>query len=109
MLQYTFCVSRFAHYLKVLAREYIGSRRNAKEVENRLNDWVNRDYVTQDDLASASVKAKCPLREAEVKVREIPDKPGTYQCQMKLWPHYQLDDLSVAVRLVTTLSGSKSG
>ena len=109
MLQYTFCISRFAHYLKVLARDYIGSRKTAKDVEDRLNDWVNRDYVTQDDLASASVKAKCPLREAEVKVREIPDKPGQFQCQMKLWPHYQLDDLSIAVRLVTTLSGVKSG
>ena len=109
MLQYTFCVSRFAHYLKVMAREYIGSKTSAKQVENRLNDWVNRDYVTQDELANASVKAKCPLREAKVKVREVPDKPGEYRCQMKLWPHYQLDDLSVAVRLVTSLSGVGAG
>lgn len=108
MLQYMLCISRFAHYLKVQARDYIGSMKDEREVENRLIDWVN-GYVTQDDLASAEIKAKFPLRDAEVKMRALPDRPGQYLCQMRLWPHYQLDDLSVAVRLVTTLAGAKSG
>ncbi len=108
MLQYTLCVSRFAHYLKVQARDYIGSKKSAHEVENRLIEWVNR-YVAQDDQASIHIKAKFPLRNAEVKVRQMPDRPGQFQCQMRLWPHYQLDDLSVAVRLVTTLAADRRG
>jgi type VI secretion system protein ImpD len=104
MLQYTLCVSRFAHYLKVQARDRIGSMREPKELADSLRDWINA-YVTQDSLASADTKAKYPLREADVQVREVPSRPGTYQLVMKLWPHYQLDELLVSVRLVTPVDG----
>jgi predicted component of type VI protein secretion system len=102
MLQYTFCVSRFAHYLKVQAREHLGSTIATSQLESRLRDWIN-GYVTPDSLAPADVKAKYPLREAEVNVKDVPGRPGVHQIVMRLWPHYQLDDLLVSLRYVTRL------
>lgn len=105
MLQYTLCVSRFAHFLKVQVRDRIGAGTHAQELGNRLRDWIN-DYVTPDSLAAADVKARYPLRKATVDVRDTPGRPGTFQCLMKLCPHYQLDDVQVTVRMATQLSGS---
>lgn len=102
MLQYVLCVSRFAHYLKVLARDKIGVYTSAEEFEQYLRNWVVQ-YVTPDSEASADVKARFPLREADVQVRETPGKPGSFQCVMQLCPHFQLDDMSAGVRLVTEL------
>lgn len=104
MLQYTLCVSRFAHYLKVLSREAIGSAVEPNELEDRLHDWLHQ-YVTPDELAPADVKARYPLREASVKIKPLAGRPGEHQCQIKLWPHYQLDDLLISVRMVTNLDG----
>ncbi len=105
MLQYTLCVSRFAHFLKVQVRDRIGAGTTAQELGNRLRDWIN-EYVTPDSLAAADVKARYPLRKASVDVRDTPGRPGTYQCLMKLCPHYQLDDVQVTVRMATQLSGA---
>ena len=102
MLQYTLCVSRFAHYLKALARDKIGGFTEADECERILHDWIVQ-YVTPDSEASRSIKAKRPLREARVQVRPHPAKPGEYQCVFHLWPHFELDDLVAAVRLDTEL------
>lgn len=106
MLQYTLCISRVAHYLKVQSRDLLGGALQTIEIERRLRDWVN-EYVTADDLASPSVKARYPLREAEVQVREVPGRPGVHQLIMKLWPHYQLDDLLISVRMVSRLDGGR--
>lgn len=102
MLQYTLCVSRFAHYLKVLARDKIGGSIEPEECERILHDWIVQ-YVTPDSEASRSIKARRPLREARVQVRPHPAKPGEYQCVFHLWPHFELDDLVAAVRLDTEL------
>jgi type VI secretion system ImpC/EvpB family protein len=102
MLQYILCVSRFAHHLKVLAREKIGTTLDAEELENRLQQWVYR-YVTGDEKASREVKARFPLREAQIQVREQPDRPGHFTCVMQLRPHFQLDALVASVRLVAEL------
>lgn len=102
MLQYVLCVSRFAHYLKVLAREKVGGFAEAAELEQSLNDWVNR-YVTPDDQASAEVRAKLPLRSARVQVREEPGSAGGYKLIMWLQPHFQLEQLDASLRLVSTV------
>lgn len=108
MLQYMLCVSRFAHYLKVLARETIGSFAEAAECEAHLQAWI-MTYVTGDAEASPDIKARYPLREARVRVREIPGKPGSYQCTAHLWPHFELDELKATVKVTTELSPSRPG
>ena len=108
MLQYTLCVSRFAHYLKVLAREKLGMAIEADDCERLLQDWLVQ-YVTVDQEATTEVKSRFPLREANVNVREIPGQPGKFECVAHLWPHYELDDLTASVRLTTELATTSSG
>lgn len=104
-LPYILAVSRFAHYLKSMMRDKIGSFMSRSQVERFLNDWINT-YVVGDDDASASVKAKNPLREARIEVVDVPGKPGAYRAVAFLRPHYQLDELSVSLRLVADLPPS---
>ena len=101
-LQYIFAVSRFAHYLKSMVRDKIGSFMSRKEAEIFLNRWIS-GYVLENDVAPAAQKAKYPLREARVDVAEIPGKPGAYRAVAFLRPHFQLDELSVSLRLVANL------
>jgi type VI secretion system ImpC/EvpB family protein len=104
MLQYVLCASRFAHYLKVLCRMKIGSLESAEALQDYLSRWVS-DFVADDAHASQHVKARYPLRQAEVKVAEIPGHAGAYRLEMKLLPHYQLHGLSASLRLVHRLQG----
>lgn len=108
MLQYMLCASRMAHYVKVLARDKVGSFTGADECETFLHRWL-QTYVTADSDASPEVKAKYPLREANVKVRDHPGRPGSYLCVMHLWPHFQLDELKTTVKLTTELAPGKTG
>jgi type VI secretion system protein ImpC len=101
-LPYLMAVSRFAHYLKAMMRDKIGSFMSRTEAEMFLNRWIT-GYVVPDDTASPAVKARCPLREARVDVAEVPGKPGVYRSVMFLRPHFQLDELSVSLRLVSEL------
>ncbi|HVF91055.1 MAG TPA: type VI secretion system contractile sheath large subunit [Blastocatellia bacterium] len=104
-LQYIFAVSRFAHYLKTMMRDKIGSFMSRKDCEMFLNRWI-QNYVTPDDSASAATKAQYPLREARVDVAEVPGKPGVYKAVAFLRPHFQLDELTVSLRLVAELPQS---
>jgi type VI secretion system ImpC/EvpB family protein len=106
MLQYMLCVSRFTHYLKVLTRDRVGSFVEARECEDYLQRWISR-YVTADTAASSEVKARYPLREARVQVREQPDKPGNFLCVAHLWPHFELDELSAAIRVKSDLASAQ--
>jgi type VI secretion system ImpC/EvpB family protein len=108
MLQYMLAVSRFAHSLKVLARDKVGSFLGAAECEAFLNRWLS-DYTTANDEASAETKARYPLREARAQVRDHPGKPGTYLCVIHLRPHFQLEEVVTAVRLTTELAPGSSG
>lgn len=99
MLQYVLCCSRIAHYLKVKARDKVGSADNAREIENDLGAWLV-NYVTPDEKASPLMKARYPLREAEVKVESAVGEPGKYHLTIRLLPHYQLDQLSSSVTFV---------
>jgi type VI secretion system protein ImpC len=101
-LQYMFAVSRFAHYLKSMVRDKIGSFMSRADAEVFLNRWI-QNYVTADDTASPQTKAQYPLREARVDVAEIPGKPGCYRAVAFLRPHFQLDELTVSLRLVADL------
>jgi len=103
MLQYILCVSRLAHYLKVMGRDKVGSFMEAYDCESYLNDWLQK-YVTQDDDATSDMKAQFPLRDATAQVRELPGKPGSYGCVIRLQPHYQLDGMVSAITLTTELA-----
>ena len=107
MLQYMLCVSRFSHYLKVISRDKIGAMISADDVEDYLRKWV-RNYVTANDSGGPEVKAKYPLREAKIQVRERTDQPGTYQCVFHLRPHYQLEQMRTSLRLSTELAPGRS-
>ena len=101
-LPYIFAVSRFAHYLKAMMRDKIGGYMSKSEAQSFLNTWI-ANYVVGNDDAPLSVKAKRPLKEANVEVQEVPGKPGAYRAIAFLRPHFQLDELSVSMRLVAEL------
>ena len=104
-LPYIFAVSRFAHYLKVMMRDKIGSFMSRSECETWLNKWILQ-YVLPDDSAGPTYKAQRPLREAAIQVVDVPGKPGAYRAVAFLRPHFQLDELSVSLRLVADLPAS---
>jgi type VI secretion system protein ImpC len=107
MLQYILCVSRFAHYLKAMSRDKIGSFMERDECERWLNRWITNYCLANPENAGPETKAKFPLREAQVVVREVKGKPGCYEAVAHLRPHFQLDELSVSLRLVAELPESK--
>jgi type VI secretion system protein ImpC len=107
-LPYILAVSRFAHYLKSMMRDKLGSFMSRTDCERFLNQWIV-NYVTPDDTASPSVKASHPLRDARIEVSEVPGKPGVYRAVSFLRPHFQLDELSVSLRLVAELPASTKG
>ncbi|MBS1859914.1 MAG: type VI secretion system contractile sheath large subunit [Acidobacteria bacterium] len=100
-LSYILAISRFAHYLKAMMRDKIGSFMSRVECEAFLNRWI-QGYVI-DSSAPADAKASHPLSEARVDVLEVPGKPGAYRAVAFLKPHFQLDELSVSMRLVADL------
>lgn len=98
-LPYIFAVSRFAHYLKTMMRDYIGSYKTRRELSDMLNNWIG-DYVLKTEGAPESAKAKRPLKDARIDVVENPRAPGTYQAVAYLRPHFQLDAVDFSMRLV---------
>jgi len=101
-MQYILAVSRFAHYMKSIVRDKIGSFMTQSEAQTFLNNWI-MNYVTGNKDAGQEIKAKYPLSEARVDVAEMPGKPGCYRAVAFLKPHFQLDELSVSLRLVANL------
>lgn len=102
MLPYMLAASRFAHYIKVIMREKVGSFMTRANVEHFLNAWIAQ-YVLLDDDASQEVKASYPLRAAQVEVTNVPGKAGTYNATIFLKPHFQLEELTTSIRLVAEL------
>ena len=101
-LPYIFAVSRFAHYLKAMMRDKIGGYMSKDEAQSFLSNWIS-NYVISNDDAPAAMKAARPLKEARIEVSEIPGKPGAYRAVAFLRPHFQLDELSMSMRLVAEL------
>ena len=107
-LPYLFACNRFAHYLKCMVRDKIGSFKSRDAMERWLNDWISR-YVDGDPAnSSEQTKAERPLAAAEVVVEEVEGAPGYYQSKFFLKPHYQLEGLTVSLRLVSKLPSEKS-
>jgi type VI secretion system protein ImpC len=109
MLQYMLCISRFAHYLKAMARDKIGSFMERSDCERWLNEWINTYTLANPENAGQDMKARYPLREARIEVREVKGKPGRYEAVAFLRPHLQLEELGVSLRLVAELPQSKGG
>ncbi|SKB47056.1 type VI secretion system contractile sheath large subunit [Luteibacter sp. 22Crub2.1] len=107
-LQYIMAVSRIAHYLKAMMRDKVGSFASPSSVQTFLNDWISQ-YVLLDDNATHEAKSNFPLREASIQVSEVAGKPGVYRAVAFLRPHFQLDELSVSLRLVTELPAATGG
>ncbi|MEO8032562.1 MAG: type VI secretion system contractile sheath large subunit [Gemmatimonadota bacterium] len=101
-LPYIFAVSRFAHYLKAMMRDKIGGYMSKDEAQSFLSNWIS-NYVISNDDAPAAMKAQRPLKEARIEVAEVPGKPGVYRAVAFLRPHFQLDELSMSMRLVAEL------
>jgi len=97
---YILCVSRFAHYLKVMARDKIGSFMEVSDCQRWLNDWISNYVIANPESAGDELKAKKPLADAKVEVREVKGKPGWYEAIAWLRPHFQLETLSTSMRLV---------
>lgn len=101
-LPYVLAASRFAHYLKVMMRDKIGSFQTRSDIESYLNNWI-ADYVLLNPSASQAQKARFPLGEARVDVTEVPGKPGAYRATCFLKPHFQMEELTASIRLVAEL------
>lgn len=106
-LPYLFATCRFAHYLKCMVRDKIGSFKSRQEMERWLNEWII-NYVDGDPEGSSErTKAQRPLAGASVVVEEVEGNPGYYTSKFYLRPHYQLEGLSVSLRLVSKLPSEK--
>jgi type VI secretion system protein ImpC len=107
-LPYLFATCRFAHYLKCIVRDKVGSFKERDDMAKWLNRWI-MNYVDGDPAnSSETTKAEKPLAAAEVVVEEIPGNPGYYSSKFFLRPHYQLEGLTVSLRLVSTLPSQKA-
>jgi len=109
MINHILCTSRFAHYLKAMARDRIGTFMERRDCERWLNDWILNYVVANPDDVGPEVKAARPLRDARVEVREIKEKPGCYEAVAYMRPHFQLKELSVSMRLVAELPPPAGG
>ncbi len=108
-LPYLFATCRFAHYLKCIVRDKVGSFKEREDVQKWLQNWV-MNYVDGDPAhSSEETKARKPLAAAEVVVEEDPSNPGYYSSKFFLRPHYQLEGLTVSLRLVSKLPSAKAG
>jgi type VI secretion system protein ImpC len=101
-LPYLMATSRFAHYLKVMARDKIGSFMEAQDCEKWLNRWIS-NYVNSNVNAGPEMKARYPLREAKVEVKEIPGKPGSYNAVAYMRPWLQMEELTTSMRMVARI------
>jgi len=104
-LPYVLAASRFAHYLKVIMRDKIGSFQTKDSVESYLNTWLSQ-YVLLDANATQGEKARFPLAEGRVDVVEVAGRPGAYQATVFLRPHFQMEELTTSIRLVAELPAS---
>lgn len=106
-LPYLFATGRFAHYLKSMVRSWVGKAMERKDMEVKLNEWIN-NYVDPDPANSGEeYQASHPLSEARVEVEEDVENPGYYKSKFFLRPHYQLEGLTVSLRLVSKLPSAK--
>lgn len=102
-LPYMFAMCRFAHYLKCMVREKIGSFKEREDMQRYLQTWIKNYEIGNPESVSEEEKARRPLREAAVEVKEVPGNPGYYDAKFWLRPHYQLEGINISLRLVSKL------
>ncbi len=103
MLGYMLCVARFAHYIKVIGRDLVGSAASPAEVEARLQRWLS-SYTTTGDRLTNEMQARYPLEEARIQVTDAPGRPGALECSVWLKPHFQIDQAVSEFHLITTVA-----
>ena len=108
-LPYLFASSRFAHYLKCMVRDKVGSFASAASMQRYLSDWIGNYVVSNPESAGQLIQAQKPLSAAEVIVEEVEGNPGYYTSKFFLKPHYQLEGMSISLRLVSKLPSAKAG
>jgi len=96
------CVSRFAHYIKIIGRDMTGSFKTAEEIESRIQSWLT-SYVNSSLIAGPEMRARFPLVSGHISVRERPGRPGVFGGVIHLQPHFQLDNVAATFRLVTDI------
>ena len=101
-LPYILAASRFAHYLKVMMRDKVGSFQTKTQIADYLNNWL-AEHVLLNDNAGQDIKSKFPLAEGRVDVVEVPGRPGAFQATVFLKPHFQMEELTASIRLVAEL------
>lgn len=101
-LQYLLCICRFAHYLKIIGREKVGSFSGPNECQAYLNNWLV-EYVAANNNLSLQKRAKYPLQEAKVQVKASMESPGIFHCTIYLKPCFQLDEITTSIVLTTDL------
>lgn len=106
-LPYLFATCRFAHYLKCIVRDKIGSFKERADMESWLNSWISNYVLQNPSVATEKDKARRPLAGAQVVVEEVEGNPGYYQSKFYLRPHYQLEGLTVSLRLTSKLPSEK--
>ena len=102
-LPYNFAVSRISHYLKAIGRQMIGQGMEEGEIESKLNDWISQYVLANPQDAPPSRRAQKPLKDAKVAVTPVEGAPGSYAVQLRMRPHYQIEDLNVDVTLVAAV------
>lgn len=101
-LPYIMATSRIAHYLKVMARDKVGSFMEAEDMQNWLNRWIN-SYVNASEEGGQDMRARYPLREAKIEVKPVPGKPGSYNAVAWLRPWLQMEELTTSLRMVARI------
>jgi type VI secretion system protein ImpC len=104
-LPYMFAVSRFAHYLKCMVRDKIGSTKEKAQLQNWLQEWILQYVDGSPDISSEETKARKPLAAAKVEIFENEENPGYYNARFYLRPHYQLEAMDIGLSLVSRLPG----
>jgi type VI secretion system protein ImpC len=108
-LPYLFASCRFAHYLKCMVRDKVGSFKERADMERFLSDWIMNYVILNPENAGESARAMKPLAGAEVKVAEVEGNPGYYSATFHLRPHYQLEGVNISMSLVSRLPSQRQG
>ena len=107
-LPYMMLVSRLSHYLRVIQRDTLGQMVNASDVQANLDRWI-KQYVSGPNPRSEQLKAQRPLQAARVDVQESPDKPGVFDVQLYVTPHYQAEEFNIELSLVAEMPEARGG
>jgi type VI secretion system protein ImpC len=106
-LPYMFAVSRFAHYLKCMVRDKIGSTKETAELTRWLQDWIYQYVDANPANSSDEMKARKPLRDAKIEITPDEENPGYYSARFFLRPHFQLEGMDIGLSLVSRVRSNK--